>query len=69
MNKTVLVIDPTYLTQLIKLSGWSEQQVVETALHLLLEQWQSSQADLDTVEIKHQAVMSQYGELFHRLAK
>jgi hypothetical protein len=34
MNKTLLAIDPISLTQLIKLSGWSEQPIVETALDL-----------------------------------
>jgi hypothetical protein len=69
MNKTLLAIDSTDLTQLVRLSGWSEPQVVETALRALLQQWQNSTADLDRVKETHQAVMSQYDELFRRLAE
>lgn len=69
MNKTLLAIDSTDLTQLVRLSGWSEPQVVETALRALLQQWQNSTADLDMVKETHQTVMSQYDELFRRLAE
>ncbi len=69
MDKTLLAIDTTYLTPLVKLSGWSEPQVVETALRLLFQQWQPTQANLESVKETHQTILSQYDELFQRLAE